>query len=463
MSLYQDYTLEQLISKVAEYPDEIDLHIELIKRYVTEGQVQSALDQAIATNQLMPGDLSVQALHAYCLVNLGRGSEGAPLLEALVRKNATCEFQDLIINEISPLFIKDMGSLTQEEYIQQKIDNAPDGEKEIFQRAQASVPIHTALLNNELDLAITLLQEYLVTFPSDVNGKMSLAGIYQTLGENEKAATLYRQVIASDPASASAYFGLALVLPNLEEQILASQLGLEIVPSNHGERYNLGVRLLHDGQNEFARNEWLRIPGDNALYAYALSGIGESFELEGDWAQAIEYQTKAVTLCRNDPEMHLKLGCMKIDAGFLYEGLEALDRASELESESADVQMAIAEKYDAIGQTEEAIKLLEEVIDVFPEDFRLGLRLGLYHYRLEQFEETIRYSLLSIEANCEQYASYWNTAVSFARLGKRDDCLRFLKDAVERNPESAQNIMSDDDLEPYWDDAEFEALVNTNA
>ena len=434
MSLYQDYTLEQLISKVAKQTDEVDLHIELIKRYVIEDQIQSALDQAIATNELIPGDLSVQALQAFCLVNLGRGAEGAPLLDSLVRQNATCEFQHLVLNEISPLFHRDMGELTQEEYIQQKIDNAPAGEKKLFQRAQSFLPIQAALHNNDLHLAIELLQDYLVTYPDDANAQMALAGIYQALGENEKAEPLYRQVIKSDPASASAYFGLALVVPNLAEQILASQLGLELVPGNHGERYNLGVRLLHDGEHELARNEWSRIPGDNSMYAYALSGIGESFELEGDWAQAIEYQNKAVILSANDPEMHLKLGCMKIDAGFLYEGLESLDRASELEPESAIVQMMIAEKYDAIGKTEDAIRLLEEAIGVCPEDFRLGLRLGLYHYRLEQFEEAIKYSLLSIEADDEQGASYWNTAVSFARLGKRDDCLRFLKDAVKRNP-----------------------------
>ena len=463
MSLYQDYSLEELIAKVAEHDDEADLHIELIKRYIVADHLQSALDQALTTDALIPGNITVQTLRAFCLVNLGQAEEGARLLDALVRQNATCEFQHLVQNEISPLFYRDHGDLTPEEIIQKRIDNAAEGQKEVFQRAKSFLPIQEALQSNDLHLAVQLLTDHIDTFPNDTNAQMGLANVYEMLAENEKAEDLYRNVIKNDPESASAYFGLASVVPELQDQIKAAQTGLKLTPANHCERYNLGVRILQSGDHELARHEWSRIPADDPIYATALAGISESFQLENDWRTAIEYQEKAVTLGGHDPLMHVRLGQLKIDAGFSFEGLESIERAIEMEPESVELQLHKAEALDSMGQTSQAIVNLEDAIEFCPKDFRLGLRLSFYHYNLEQFEEAIEASLMAIEANCDEYASYWNAAVSSARLGKRDDCLNFLKDAVQRNPGAAEKILSDDDLEPFWNDPEFQTLANTNA
>ena len=225
----------------------------------------------------------------------------------------------------------------------------------------------------------------------------------------------------------------------------------------------MGVRLLQSGDYELARREWSRIPADNPVYVYALAGISESFQLEEDWLKAIEYQEKAVTLGRHDPMMHVRLGLLKLEAGFSFEGLESIERAIEMEPESVELQLHKADALDSMGQTSQAITTLEDAVEFCPKDFRLGLRLSFYHYNQEQFEEAIEASLMAIEANCDEYASYWNAAVSSARLGKRDDCLNFLKDAVERNPGAAERILSDNDLEPFWNDPEFQTLANTNA
>ena len=139
------------------------------------------------------------------------------MLDALARQNATYEFQHLVQNEISPLFYRDHGDLTPEEIVQKRIDDAPEGQKEVFQRAKSFLPIQEAMQSNDLHLAVQLLIDHIDTFPNDTNAQMGLAGAYEMLAENEKAEDLYRNVIKNDPESASAYFGLALVAPELQD------------------------------------------------------------------------------------------------------------------------------------------------------------------------------------------------------------------------------------------------------
>ena len=109
MCLYADYSLEQLVDKVKQTPDDIDLHIALIKQYVVSDNLEAAVHQANLTDELMPGDRVVNSLKAFCLSNLGHVSEGMALMEQIVRQNANAEFQDVFQNEIVPLFQEDLG------------------------------------------------------------------------------------------------------------------------------------------------------------------------------------------------------------------------------------------------------------------------------------------------------------------------------------------------------------------
>lgn len=462
MCLYADYSLEQLVDKVKQTPDDIDLHIALIKQYVVSGNLEAAVHQANLTDELMPGDRVVNSLKAFCLSNLGHVSEGMALMEQIVRQNANAEFQDVFQNEIVPLFQEDLGGMTQEEFLQKKIDDATDEQKRHYLRAQSFLPIHTCLVNGQYERVVELLHKHLAEFSDDLNAQMGLAGAYEQLGQKQQAELIYRKVIEADPQSASAYFGLANVASDPQQAIEASILGLELSPAMHTERYNLGVRLLHSDDGELAKQEWCRIPADDSIYPYALSGISEYYQTEDDLIQAIEYQEKAVTLASQDPEMHARLGMLRIEAGHNYEAMETLDAAAEIDPTSTLILEFRAKALSNLGQTLAAIDLIEDALEESPEDFGLNFRLSLLHYDQDDFESCIEHCLQAIESNREHYASYWNAAISFARLEQRDECLEYLKSAVERNPEMAKKILEDDDLQPYWEDPRFVALAKSS-
>ena len=462
MSFYADYSLEQLVDKVEKTPGDIDLHIALIKQYVVSDNLEAAVNQANLTDKLMPGDRIVNALKAFCLSKLGHVSEGVALIEQIVRQNANAEFLEVFRNEIVPLFQEDLRGMTQEEFLQKKIDDAPDEQKRDYLRAMSFVPIHACLVNGQYQRVVELLHEHLAEFSDDLSAQMALAGVYDQLGQKQQSKLIYCKVIEADPQSASAYFGLANVTSDPQKAIEASMLGLELSPAMHIERYNLGVRLLHSGEGELAEQEWRRIPADDSIYPYALSGISEHYQAKDDLAQAIEYQEKAVTLASHDSEMHARLGMLKIEAGYNYEAMEILDTAAEIDPTSTLILEFRAKALSNLGQTVAAIELLEDALEDSPNDFSLNFRLSLLRYNQDDFESCIEHCLRAIESNCEHYASYWNAAISFARLEQRDECFEYLKSAVERNPEMAEKILEDDDLQPYWEDPQFVALAKSN-
>jgi len=461
MSFYQDYSLQELISKVAVTDDEIDLHIELIKRYVKSDKLEAAAHQCNLTDALMPNDVVVLSLKAFCLINLGLVEEGTALFEAVTRQNANCEFQALVLNEISPLFQGDMYGMTREQYIQAKIDNAPEGQKRTLERAKSFLPIEESLQSGDLENAVDLLLVHLVEYPDDLNAEMGLAGVYQMMGQRELAEKYYRNVINADPSSASAYFGLAMVVEDVNAAIEASQRGLELTPGNHCERYNLGVYFIQADQIESARNQWSRIPADDPFYPYAMCGISECYERQGDLEQAIEYSQKAVAIGGQDPELHTRLGSLQLLQGSSQQGMESLERAVEMDPTSIPILLVYARALEQLGQPELAISKLEEAYQDAPNDFDLNHQLGVYYHGQEDYESCIEHSLRAIEANCDAYASYWNAAVSYARLNDRDACLSYLALAIERNPEASQRILSDDDLAPFSEDPEFQALAQS--
>ena len=183
MSFYADYSLEQLVDKVEKTPGDIDLHIALIKQYVVSDNLEAAVNQANLTDKLMPGDRIVNALKAFCLSKLGHVSEGVALIEQIVRQNANTEFLEVFRNEIVPLFQEDLRGMTQEEFLQKKIDDAPDEQKRDYLRAMSFVPIHACVVNGQYQRVVELLHEHLAEFSDDLSARMALAGVYDQLGQ----------------------------------------------------------------------------------------------------------------------------------------------------------------------------------------------------------------------------------------------------------------------------------------
>lgn len=496
MSFYSDLPLEELSEIIARNPEEIELRLALIERYVRDGDLDDALVQACLAEKVNKDHAEVHAWKALCLIFRGDLEKGHRLLMEVTRRTPLCSFQDKLIEVIFPTFTSDS------EYDPQELAHPwslfAKTEFELEGRYGEMIQSMTEvgrMMSEEPDMAIDQLKEHTNDFPEDLNAKLYLASIHLMQHEPHLAESLYREVIESDPKCSTAYFDLAVVVEEPDESIELLRNGLELFPNQDVARYNLGTFLLNQEQYEAARKELLRIPGDSTHYADALIAIGVSLESEGNVNEAATYFEKVTILCPDRGDVIAKYGQLLLDQERFSDALSAFNIATELVPKSFCAWHNKGIIYVQMNEDDLAINAFRNALDICPDsawsainmaallrdqdqvpqaiDVLLGVykhnqadvtvlqNLGAYYSYNGDLNKAIEYTLLAVELDDRRPLLYWNLADSHAKLSNRDQCLNYLTIAIEKDSELADRFMSDKDFEDYWWDADFQRLVES--
>ena len=93
MSFYSQLPLEELSEIVQRNPDEIELRLALIERYVRDGDVDDALVQACLAEDLASENEEILAWKAMCQISMGQLEAGHRLLQEVTRRTPLNSFQ----------------------------------------------------------------------------------------------------------------------------------------------------------------------------------------------------------------------------------------------------------------------------------------------------------------------------------------------------------------------------------
>ncbi len=496
MSFYSDLPLEELAEIIARNPNEIELRLALIERYVRDGDLDDALVQACLAEKIEKDHAEVQAWKSLCMIFRGDLEKGHRLLMKVTRRNPLCSFQDKLLQEIFPAFTSET-DIDPEEFAHpwslfSRTEFDVDGRYGEMIQSMTEVG---RLMNEEPEEAITQLMDHIQVFPEDLNAKLYLASVHLMQEEPAQAAGLYRDVIELDPKCSTAFFDLAVVVDDPSESVDLLREGLRLFPNQDVARYNLGTFLLNLEDFAAARNELSRVPGDSTHYADALVAIGVCFENEGSIEKAASYFEKATILNPDRGDVVAKYGQLLLDLENFPEALSAFNIATELQPKSfcawhnkgiIYVQMneddlAINAFHNALeicpdsvwsainmagllrdqNKESHAIDVLLEVYRYKPDDVTVLQNLGAYYSYTNDFEKAIKYTLLAIEVDGQRPLLFWNMADSYAKLADRENCLKYLSVAIEKDSELADRFMSDQDFESYWWDSDFKRLVES--
>lgn len=115
----------------------------------------------------------------------------------------------------------------------------------------------------------------LITGGPDAVTCFNLANVHHKLGQKERAAERYHQVVEIDPGFAEAWSNLGNVLAELghiEQAVAAMKHAVEIDPASSSYRYNLADLLDENGEEDKAKTHWrtylqLENTGECADYA----------------------------------------------------------------------------------------------------------------------------------------------------------------------------------------------------
>lgn len=497
MSFYSQLPLEELAEIIARNPGEIDLRIALIERYVDDGDLDDALVQACLAEELENENPEVLSWKSLCMIFRGELEAGHQLLQEVIRRTPSCEFQDKLIRKIFPAFTAGKNVDPEEFAHPWSLFGCTDFKVEgRYGEMIESMTTVGQLMSEKPEAAVRNLGIHIEKFPEDLNAKLYMATVHLMNHDVKQAELIYRDVIKQDPKCSTAYFDLAVVIEDAFESIELLRRGLSLFPQQDVARYNLGTFLLNAGEVDEARQELSRVPADSTHYADALIAIGVSYESENDIAEAARYLEKVTILEPHRSDVRAKYGQLQLDLEKYPEALAAFNVATELDPKSFcgwhnkgiiyvqldEDELAINAFRNALdicpdstwsainmaallrdqGQLKHAIDALLEVYRYNSSDVTILQNLGAYFSYAEDYEKALKFTKLAIEQDGQRPLLYWNMADSYAKLADRENCLKFLAIAIEQDADLADRFMSDSDFESYWWDPDFKSLIESS-
>jgi tetratricopeptide (TPR) repeat protein len=181
----------------------------------------------------------------------------------------------------------------------------------------------------------------------------------------------------------------------LEEAAAEFQKGVELDPENTFAYYDLGLARTQLGQFDEARKNFekvLSIQPDPDAY----TALGSSFELQGNYAQAVNMDQKAISLRPGDYQVWGNLGSAYLWAGQHDKAMQAYRKAVALAEEqrtkSPDdtfLLVQLGDYYASSGQPGPSAVLLRKALALAPDDPDVAYRAGETYEILGQRDKAI--------------------------------------------------------------------------
>lgn len=314
---------------------------------------------------------------------------------------------------------------------------------------------------------------------------LHLAELAFEVGESERSEALYRQVLASNPASAAAHLGLGRIASTRGEHAAAIERferGLELQPEADRTNYLLGLEYRRLDQLELAREvldragaasvgffeplmvevrelavgagaamgrggdaqmlglydvalrEYRRAVAEAPENASAQFALGSLLVAVGDLDEALEPLETAVRVDPNEPQSRFLLGHVLFELRRFAQAEPHLERALELSPRLGEARMTLAALLATTGRLERATALYREVLEAEPGDHEARLGLGKALVMMAQVEEGLAQfdSVLASQADSGLLAqAHYSRAVVEAGEGARESVVTRLENALE--------------------------------
>ncbi len=197
------------------------------------------------------------------------------------------------------------------------------------------------------------------------------------------------------------------------------------------QTYQLGPEASQNHGSQETRNQSLGWGSniENARLAHA----AEQALQRGDHAQGLEYARRAVTAAPNDPQLWFLFAYAARLNGRYAESADGYRRGLQLKPGAADGMSGLAQVFSLMGQTNEAERILQQVVASNPnrrDDMRL---LGELLVKSKDYEGAVQWLGRAEHAQPEARNELL-LSIAYERLDRKDLADRYLKEARERDP-----------------------------
>ena len=152
----------------------------------------------------------------------------------------------------------------------------------------------------------------------------------------------------------------------LEKELEMYRLALEVLPTFHRARNNLGVALRRRGRVDEAIEQYRLAIEHNPKYAEARSNLGTAYLHQGRTEDALREYLLAVKYAGRDGYIHHRLGVVYLQLARYEEAMEEFREALSREPELAEARFHLGECYRRLGDEEQAIEEYAATLEIDP-------------------------------------------------------------------------------------------------
>lgn len=269
-----------------------------------------------------------------------------------------------------------------------------------------------------------------------------VAELYEKLGNVDAAVSSIEKLMSLDPANV----GLQKILIDfyqksnkLDKALEVANDILELTPDDLDARERKAQILLSQNEWELAAQEFnymlkqKDVPLDVKIRigaAYFNQSLKDSSltTVVKDFFQTIDKDTL-------DWQVKMFMGAIALNEKQDSIAIENFKIVTDLARWNVDAWIRLGGLYFDNRKYEEAVKVMNEAVELFPDDFTTNLILGLSLAQLDKHSDAKLYLKKSVELNPNDLTSLSSYAYTLSQLKENELAVNYLKQALKINPD----------------------------
>ena len=276
----------------------------------------------------------------------------------------------------------------------------------------------------------------------DWNVLIRVAELYEKLGNLDAAVSSIEKLVSLDPAN----FGLQKILIDfyqksnkLDKALEIADEILELTPDDLDARERKAQILIAQNKWDLAAEEYDYILNEKNVPLDIKIRIGASYFNRSLKDSSLTAVTKEFfeTIDKDTLDWQVKmfLGAVAINEKQDSAAIGYFKLVTELARWNVEAWVRLGGLYFDNRKYEEAVKVMDEAIELFPDDFTINLILGLSLAQLDKHSDAKPYLKKSSELNPSDLTSLSSYAYTLSQLKENELAIQYLNQALKIKPD----------------------------